>query len=119
MTFKAFSQLLCACCAFWLVGCTETVTEYVPGSDGRYHKVGTFTPEESWKRLVNERIAREKAGTLQKASWQTIKQYWQTWYQGIRSSGPPDWKNSQFKTAEDMVVYIKEQRRAAGLPTYD
>ncbi len=111
--------LLAIGCAFLSASCTETVTEYRPGSDGRYHKVGTFTPDESWKRLVNERIAHEKAGTLQKASYETIKQYWQTWYRGIRSNSDVGWKSSEFKTPEDLVTYIKEQRRAASLPTYD
>ena len=119
MKYKARLYCFCAWCAFLLAGCAQVVTEYQVGSDGRYHKVGTFTPEESWKRLVNERIAREQAGTLQKADWKTIKQFWQEWYQGIRSHPIPPWKSPEFKTSEGMVAYIKRQRQAAGLPTYD
>ena len=107
-------------CTLLLAGCTETVTEYHAGSDGRYHKVGTYTPDESWKRLVNERIAEEQAGTLmQKDKGRTVKQFWQGWYRGIRHSPTPAWKPSEFKTSEEMVAYIKRQRQTAGLPTYD
>ena len=107
------------CGAFLLTGCAQTVTEYRPDSDGRYHKVGTFTPEESWKREVNECIAQEKAGTLKKASYKTVKQYWQTWYRDIRSNPDPGWKSAEFRTSEDMVTYMKQRRSEAGLPTYD
>ncbi|MBE7158176.1 MAG: hypothetical protein INR62_07040 [Rhodospirillales bacterium] len=119
MTRTSFLHHLAIGCAFLLVGCAETVTEYRPGSDGRYHKVGTFTPDESWKRRVNEEIAQEKAGTLQKPSYETTKQYWQSRYRGIRSHPGVGWKSAEFKTSEDLVSYIKQQRRAAGLPTYD
>ena len=118
MTYKTLLQLLCVGCAFLWISCTRTVTEYKAGSDGRYHKVGTFTREEMWKHVINEDIASEKAGTLQKASWQTVKQYWQTRYEEIRSVGPSDWKEEGFGNAEDAVAYIKQQRRAAGLPAY-
>ena len=118
---KCKVRLYCFCvwCTLLLASCIQKGVEYRIGDDGRFHNVGTFTPDESWKRLVNERIALEQAGDLQKGKSETTKQYWQNWYRGIRNHPTPSWTSSEFKTTEDMVAYIKQQRRAASLPTYD
>ena len=110
---------LALCCIFLLTGCAETVTEYAPGSDGRYHKVGTFTPEESWRRMIDKEIAQERAGTLQKGPYATAREYWQHYYRLMRSYSDADWKSLGMETSVDRVAYIKQKRREAGLPTYD
>ena len=110
---------LALCCAFLLSGCAERITAYEPGSDGRYHKVGTFTPEESWKRMINKEIAQERAGTLKKEPYATVGQYWQHYYRVLRDTPDSGWKSLGLPTSEAMVAYIKQQRREAGLPTYD
>ena len=110
---------LALCGALFLAGCAETVTVYKPGSDGRYHKIGTFTPEENWKRGVNESIAQEKAGTLNKGPYATIREYRQNDYRVMRRCSDTVAKSLGWPNSEEQVAYVKQQRREAGLPTYD
>src|ERR1041384_6534854 len=81
---------------------------------------GVVTLEDFWKQMVNQRIALEAAGkrpdNLAVASW---RQEWQEWYAILRHQRTPGFASSDFKTSEDMIAYIKRQRRAKGLPTYD
>ena len=103
-----------------LVDCrTPTITEhrFDPSSPGAQ----TFTEDEYWKHLVDLRIAGESAGQKPEAKtgheeWRT---FWPWWYSVIRRKPKPTWKSKEFKTSEDMVNYIKEKRRAKGLPTYE
>ena len=37
----------------------------------------------------------------------------------LRRKKKPPFKSASFKTSEEMVTYIKEKRRAKGLPTYE
>ena len=114
------SKHFTACCVLALSGCcTQTVTKCWDGSDRPYYKAGIFALDEQFKRDVNGLIALEKAGTLTKAKGQTTKQFWQARYHALRNESAPIWKPSEFKSMEDIVAYIKQQRRAAGLPTYD
>jgi len=104
------------------VDCTApTITEYRTEPSGHGAYVGTFTEDEYWKRLVDLRIAAESAGEKPEAKsghekWST---YWPWWYSVLRRHPKPPWKSKEFKTSEDMVNYIKEKRRAKGLPTYE
>ena len=103
-----------------LVDCrTPTITEhrFDPSSPGAQ----TFTEDEYWKHLVDLRVAAESAGQKPEAKsgheeWST---FWPWWYSVIRRKPKPTWKSKEFKTSEDMVNYIKEKRRAKGLPTYE
>jgi hypothetical protein len=96
-----------------------TVTE-LDLRTGKEKKVGTFTFDQIWKRTVDQRISAELAHQrpdfTMVTSW---KQEWQQWYGTLRSKKDVGWSPSEFKNSEDMVRYIKERRRAKGLPTYD
>src|SRR5712692_2139753 len=104
-----------------LVDCkSPTITEhrFDPSGQGTQQ---TFTEDEYWKHLVDLRIAAESAGQKPEAKsgheeWRT---FWPWWYSVIRLQPKPTWKSKEFKTSEEMVNYIKEKRRAKGLPTYD
>jgi len=95
------------------------MTAYRVDPNGRVTKLGTVTADEHWKQLVSERISKELAGNKPEAGSPDWEQYWRTWYAGIRKHPKPAWRSSEFKTAEDMVTYMKQQRVAKGLPTYD
>jgi hypothetical protein len=96
-----------------------TVTE-LDLRTGKQKKVGTFTFDQIWKRTVDQRIAAELAHQrpdfTMVTSW---KQEWQQWYATLRSKKGVGWNPSEFKSSEDMVRYIKQKRRAKGLPIYD
>jgi hypothetical protein len=102
------------------VGCSSTVTEYSLDSHGRVTSVEKLTPDESWKRTEDGRIAAEIAGRKPEAGIKTWREYWKWSYtNNRRQSGPPPWKPTQFKNAEEMVAYIETHRKARGLPAYD
>ena len=99
---------------------TPTITEHRREPGGLFTQQ-TFTEDQYWTHLVDQRIAAEAAG--QKPERETGHEKWSTfwpwWYSVIRRKPKPTWKSKQFKTSEDMVNYIKEKRRAKGLPLYD
>jgi hypothetical protein len=96
-----------------------TVTE-IDLRTGKQKKVGTLTFDEIWKRSVDQRIADELAKKRPDFSTVTSwKQEWLQWYAQLRAKRNVEWSPSEFKTSEDMVRYIKQKRRAKGLPTYD
>ncbi len=72
-----------------------------------------------WKERVNERIAAELANEKPEAGYDTWQNYWRWWYSVLRRKKKPAFKSQEFRTSEDMVNYIKDQRRAKNLPTYE
>jgi len=90
-----------------LLGCTSTVTSYRVEPDGRVTTGATVTTDEHWKQVVAERIGREMRGEPAEAGDSSWATYWPSWYSNIR------------RRPEDMVAYIKQQRIAKELPTYE
>ena len=104
-----------------LVSCkTPTITERGVDPSGQFSQQ-TYTEDEYWKHLVDARIAAESAGQKPevKTGHEEWRTFWPWWYSVIRRKPKPTWKSKEFKTSEDMVNYIKEKRRAKGLPTYE
>ncbi|HZR77777.1 MAG TPA: hypothetical protein VFA58_01135 [Chthoniobacterales bacterium] len=107
--------------AFSLSGCSihkPTIREYNTDPSGRT-SMKTVTEEEYWKERVEERIGAEMKKEKPEAGYDTWQNYWRWWYSVLRRKKKPPFKSDSFKTSEDMVNYIKEQRRAKGLPTYE
>jgi len=102
-----------------LTGCSSGFTEWRVDLNGQMTKVGTFTDDDYWKRLVDQRISAELAGQKPEAGSPDWEHYWRNWYAGIRQHPKPAWRSSEFKTSEDMVAYMKHQRVAKGLSPYD
>ena len=105
-----------------LAGCIEfhrrTIREYRTDSTGRT-SVTNVTEEQYWKERVDERIAAEIAKEKPEAGYDTWQNYWRWWYSVLRRKKKPPFKSNEFKRSEDLVNYIKERRRAKGLPTYE
>ncbi len=96
------------------------MTEYTLDSDRRVTRVEKLTPDESWKRTEDRRIEAELAGKSPEAGKKTWREYWRWSFENIRRHpGPPPWKPTQFRTADEMVSYIEMRRKARGLPAYD
>ncbi|HEY6070827.1 MAG TPA: hypothetical protein VIU85_05565 [Chthoniobacterales bacterium] len=95
-----------------------TIREYSTDPGGRT-SMKTVTEEEYWKERVDERIAAEIAKEKPEAGYDTWQNYWRWWYSVLRKKKKVPFKSADFKTPEDMVNYIKEKRRAKGLPTYE
>ena len=114
-------QLFVLCLiSFILLGCSNTVTQYTLDERRRITKIERLTPDESWKRTEDERIEAELAGKSPEAGKKTWREYWKWSYVNIRREpGPPPWKPTQFKNAEEMVAYIETRRKTRGLPAYD
>ncbi len=75
---------------------------------------------QAWKRLIEHLVTQQQAGEkLPQGGDLTWKEYWISSYEVIRGSPALPWKGSEFKTAEDMVSYIKHRLKAHGLPTYE
>ena len=74
----------------------------------------------TWKRFIERQVRREVAGqrppVQAKITW---KEYWISWYDGIRISPGLPWPGSEFKTHEAMIGFIKSQLKAHGLPAYE
>ena len=96
----------------------RTIREYNTDRSGRT-SVSNVTEEQYWKERVDERIAAEVAKEKPEAGYDTWQNYWRWWYSELRRKKKPPFKSDNFKTSEDMVNYIKEKRRAKGLPTYE
>jgi hypothetical protein len=112
--------LLACCCAFGLAACFPAVTEY--SADPQTHKFTKKTYKSDadfWKAQVERRIEQELAGKKADGGSPTWKAYWTNWYANIRRDPSPPWKDSELKTSEDMIRYMKERRKAHGLPPYD
>ena len=103
-----------------LMGCTSrrTIREYRTDEAGRT-TVSNVSEEQYWKNRVDERIAAEIAKEKPEAGYDTWQNYWRWWYSVLRRKKQPPFKSAEFKRSEDMVNYIKEKRRAKGLPTYE
>ena len=96
-----------------------TVTE-IDLRTGKQKKVGTLTFEEIWMRSVDQKIAAELAGERPDGPVKSWRDEWRQWYESIRRTpGGVGFESSRFKTKEDLVRYIKQKRKAKGLPTYD
>ena len=105
-----------------LAGCIEfhrrTIREYRTDSTGRT-SMTNVTEEQYWKERVDERIAAEIAKEKPEAGYDTWQNYWRWWYSVLRRKKKPPFKSNEFKRSEDLVNYIKERRRAKGLPIYE
>ena len=95
-----------------------TIREYNTDRAGHV-SVSNVTEDQYWKERVDERIAAEIAHEKPEAGYDTWQNYWRWWYGVIRNKKKVPFKSAEFKTPEDMVNYIKDRRRAKGLPTYD
>ena len=106
--------------AFSLSGCGghRTIREYNTDQSG-HTTIKNVSEEEYWKERVDERIAAEIKKEKPEAGYDTWQNYWRWWYSVIRRKKKAPFKSENFKTAEDMVNYIKDKRRAKGLPTYE
>jgi hypothetical protein len=96
----------------------RTIREYNRDPAGRV-SVTNVTEDQYWKERVDERIAAEIAHEKPEAGYDTWQNYWRWWYSVLRRKPKPAYKSQEFKTSEEMVTYIKEKRRAKGLPTYE
>ena len=96
----------------------RTIREYHTDRAGAV-SVTNVTEDQYWKERVDERIAAEIAHQKPEAGYDTWQNYWRWWYSVLRRKKKPAYKSREFKTSEDMVNYIKEKRRARGLPTYE
>jgi hypothetical protein len=96
----------------------RTIREYNTDRTGRT-SVSNVTEEQYWKERVDERIGAEIAKEKPEAGYDTWQNYWRWWYSVLRRKKKPPFKSDDFKTSEDMVNYIKEKRRAKGLPIYE
>jgi hypothetical protein len=104
-----------------LMGCAihpRTIREYRTDEGGRT-TMNNVTEEQYWKERVDERIAAEIAKEKPEAGYDSWQNYWRWWYSVLRRKKKPPFKSEQFKKSEDLVNYIKEKRRAKGLPTYE
>jgi hypothetical protein len=95
-----------------------TIREYHTDHAGTV-AVTNVSEDQYWKERVDERIAAEIAHEKPEAGYDTWQNYWRWWYSVLRRKKKPAYKSQEFKTSEDMVNYIKEKRRAKGLPTYE
>lgn len=96
----------------------RTIREYNTDRTGHV-SVTNVTEDQYWKERVDERIAAEIAHEKPEAGYDTWQNYWRWWYSVLRRKRKPAFKSREFKTSEDMVLYIKEKRREKGLPTYE
>jgi hypothetical protein len=104
-----------------LVGCFgggRTIREYHTGQGGQV-SVTNVTEAQYWKERVDERVAAEMAKEKPEAGYDTWQNYWRWWYSVLRRKKKMPFKSEEFKRPEDLVNYIKERRRAKGLPTYE
>ena len=96
----------------------RTIREYHTDQAGHV-SVSNVTEDEYWKEQVNERIEAEIKKEKPEAGYDSWQNYWRWWYSVLRRKKKPPFKSESFKTSADMINYIKEQRRAKGLPTYE
>jgi hypothetical protein len=96
----------------------QTIREYNTDQSG-HTSMRNVTEDQYWKERVDERIAAEVAHEKPEAGYDTWQNYWRWWYSVLRRKKKAPFKSQEFKTSEDMVNYIKDKRRAKGLPTYE
>jgi hypothetical protein len=97
------------------------VTQYRVQANGQLAQTARFTQDEMWKNSVQEKIGNELAGKPPEKYYRSWKESWVAWYVLLRSPKYhlPGWRSAEFRNGEDMAAYIKRERRAHGLPTYD
>ena len=96
----------------------RTIREFHTDQAG-HTSMTNVTEDQYWKERVDERIAAEIRHEKPEAGYDTWQNYWRWWYSVLRRKKKAAFKSQEFKTSEDMVNYIKEKRRAKGLPTYE
>jgi hypothetical protein len=96
----------------------RTIREYHTDQAG-HTSVSNVTEEEYWKERVDERIAAEMKKEKPEAGYDSWQNYWRWWYSVLRRKKKPPFKSESFKTSADMINYIKDKRRAKGLPTFE
>jgi hypothetical protein len=96
----------------------RTIREFHTDQAG-HTSMTNVSEDQYWKERVDERIAAEIAHEKPEAGYDTWQNYWRWWYSVLRRKKKAAFKSREFKTSEDMVNYIKEKRRAKGLPTYE
>jgi hypothetical protein len=96
----------------------RTIREYQTDPAG-HTSVKNVTEEEYWKERVDERIAAEMKKEKPEAGYDSWQNYWRWWYSVLRRKKKPPFKSESFKTSADMINYIKDKRRAKGLPTFE
>jgi hypothetical protein len=76
---------------------------------------------DAWKRLIEKYVIQQQAGQKPPVSEDiTWKDFWISWYSFLRHQNPGlPWKGSEFKSADDMIRYIKQRLKTHGLPTYE
>ena len=106
----------------WVVtACGPSMVTQYRSVDGRLVPTARFTQDELWKNSVQENIKAELAGKPPPKHYSSWKESWVAWYALLRSPEfhLPGWRSAEFKNAEEMAAYIRRERRAHGLPTYD
>jgi len=112
------SILLVLAVATWSMGCSQrTIREYRVGENGA-STVKNVTEEQYWKEQVDERIA-DEAARKKPDGYESWREYYQWWFGVLRKKRKMPFKSAEFKNPEDLVNYIKEKRRAKGLPSYE
>jgi hypothetical protein len=91
---------------------TSVADTYVGDEDGRLPKVGTFTPEENLKYLVEREIGFEIAG-------QTPPMPAKTWREHSRQAWGPINGSTEFRTYEQVRAYIEQRGHARVCLHYD
>ena len=74
----------------------------------------TYPRDNVFKRLIGQYIADEQAG---EKKYQ--KPFWLDYYRKLRAQTSVGWEPTDFKSLAEMIEYIKQQRLAHKLPTYD
>jgi len=105
-----------------LAGCESKdtgVTEMHVDNAGNVVQGPTYSHDELWVRQVNESIHNESTGEKPPVGNPSWEQFWRDTYIGLRAQPKPAWHSTHFKTSEDLVTYIKQQRALKKLPMYD
>src|SRR2546423_4952259 len=88
----------------------RTIREYNTDRSGHV-SVTNVTEEQYWKERVDERIGAEIAHEKPESGYDTWQNYWRWWDIVRRRKKKKPVKTDPFKTLEDFVRFIYEQRR--------
>lgn len=119
-----FTLLTLAAACLLAASCTNGYIEGRPDANGRYHRTfhplppGTTYYDDSFIIDVNQCIEREESTGYPWLDHQSPKQFWQAYYQRLRSVKNP-LPSGRFRKPEEKVAFIKQKLREHGLPTYD